>query len=87
MAMNLNVMIGGFIGLVILLGVGTIILGNATMDCTNLTGFNTTDSSSSTGWALSCLNNNTNAQAGFALLLVAVIIYAAVVILNIVKML
>jgi len=87
MAMNLNVMIGGFIGLVILLGVGTIILGNATMDCTNLTGYNTTAEASSTGWALSCLNNNTNAQAGFALLLVAVIIYAAVVILNIVKML
>ena len=85
--MSLMPLIGGFIGLVIILGVGSLILGNSTMNCTGLTGYNTTVPASSTGWADACLDNNTNAQAAFALLLVAVIVYAAVIILSIVRLL
>lgn len=87
MAMQLMPLIGGFIGLVIILGVGTLILGNSTMDCSNLTGYDANPESNSTGWALTCVNNNSNAQAGYALLLVAVIVFAAVIILSIVRLL
>jgi murein tripeptide amidase MpaA len=80
-------LIGGFIGLVIILGVGTLILGNSTMNCTGLSGYNTTTPAQSTGWADACLDTNTNAQSAYALLLVAVIVFAAVIILSIVRLL
>jgi hypothetical protein len=85
--MSLMPLIGGFIGLVIIMGVGTLILGNSTMNCTGLAGYNTTTPASSTSWAGACVSNNTNAVAAFALLLVAVIVYAAVIILSIVRLL
>lgn len=87
MAMQLMPLVGGFIGLVIILGVGTLILGNSTMDCSGLSGFNTTDEASSTGWAGTCVSNNDNAQSGYALLIIAVIVFAAVIILSIVRLL
>jgi hypothetical protein len=96
MAIQLMPLIGGFIGLVIVLGVGTLILGNSTMNCTGLSGYNGTIRSAnetfpgtaiSTGWADACLDTNTNAQSAYALLLVAVIVFAAVIILSIVRLL
>ena len=95
MVTQLMPLIGGFIGLVIILGVGTLILGNSTMNCTGLSGYNTLNSTGgttppltvSTGWADACLDTNTNAQSAYALLLVAVIVFAAVIILSIVRLL
>lgn len=87
MVTQLMPLIGGFIGLVIILGVGTLILGNSTMNCTGLSGYNTVAPANSTGWADACLDTNTNAQSAYALLLVAVIVFAAVIILSIVRLL
>ncbi len=87
MVQQLMPLIGGFIGLVIILGVGTLILGNSTMDCTTLTGYNATTPASSTGWANTCVTSNTNAQSGYALLIIAIIVFAAVIILSIVRLL
>ena len=98
MVTQLMPLIGGFIGLVIILGVGTLILGNSTMDCTALAGYTTGNLSSSgiqnalsdanaTGWALTCVTTNTNAQSGYALLIIAIIVFAAVIILSIVRLL
>ncbi len=95
MVQQLMPLIGGFIGLVIILGVGTLILGNSTMDCTSLAGFTTgggtqgdlNTTSDSTGWALTCVTSNTNAQSGYALLIIAIIVFAAVIILSIVRLL
>lgn len=86
-------LIGGFIGLIIILGVGTLILGNSTMNCSTLAGYNATvigpagALAPSTGWALACVNTNTNAQSGYALLIISVIVFAAVIILSIVRLL
>ena len=91
-------LIGGFIGLVIILGVGTLILGNSTMDCTSLQGYTGSTSSgeaaqsvaadnNATGWAGTCVSSNTNAQSGYALLIIAIIVFAAVIILSIVRLL
>ncbi len=91
-------LIGGFIGLVIILGVGTLILGNSTMDCTTLAGYtgSTGDGlplqsiaadANATGWAATCVSSNTNAQSGYALLIIAIIVFAAVIILSIVRLL
>lgn len=87
MVQQLMPLIGGFIGLVIILGVGTLILGNSTMDCTTLTGYNASTPASSTGWAGTCVDSNTNAQSGYALLIIAIIVFAAVIILSIVRLL
>ena len=112
-------MAGGFIGLAILLGIGTMILGGATTDCSTLVGapsgtFNPTtadskavaadpenykDSGAGTGfgkpataglpgsWAHSCALAGTQAQAGYTLMLVALVITAAAVVLIVVRML
>jgi hypothetical protein len=90
MVSQLMPLIGGFIGLVIILGVGTLILGNSTMDCTTLAGFvdgGTASTTNSTGWAYQCISNNSNAQSGYALLIIAIIVFAAVIILSIVRLL
>ena len=106
MAMQLMPLIGGFIGLIIILGVGTLILGNATMNCSALAGYNSTTPSAAeillprtghvahsatigfnSGWPEACLDNNDNAQSGYALLIISVIVFAAVIILSIVRLL
>ena len=43
--------------------------------------------SNSTGWALSCLNNNTSIQNAYTLLIVIMIVIAAVAILFVVRLL
>ncbi len=93
-------LIGGFIAVAIMLGIGTLILGGASTDCTTITGWNATapngtsqessfDSSvaTQTGWALQCQSNNNQSQSGYALLIIVLIVLAAVVVLTVVRML
>ena len=86
---NIMGMVGAFIAVAILLGVGTIILGNSVMDCTALDGYTSHNgnTSNSTGWAETCLNANDQSQSAYALLLITLIVISAVVILTVVRML
>ena len=96
-------LVAAFIAVAIMLGVGIQILGNVqtSTNCATLPGgpqfggipaganiehFVAT-TSNSTGWALSCLNNNTSIQNAYTLLIVILIIIAAVAILFVVRML
>jgi hypothetical protein len=83
---NIMALVGAFIGIAILLGIGTQILGNSVSDCTLLSDY---DSSLSTqiGWAGQCETSNTSTQNAYALLIIVLIVIAAVVILTVVKML
>ena len=106
MAMSLMPLIGGFIGLIIILGVGVVILSNSTMSCAGIPGYNATAPSAAEvaspranqaphstligfnmGWAESCLDTQDNAINGYALLIIAVIVFAAVIILSIIRLL
>ena len=91
-------LVGGFIAVAIMLGIGTIILGGAATDCSGVQGYTTGNLSSSgiqnaasdanaTGWAAQCVANNTQAQAGYALLIITLIVLAAVVVLTVVRLL
>ncbi len=84
---NLMGMVGAFIAVAIMLGIGTLILGGATTDCSNVSGYNTTTPADSTGWAKQCLANASQSQAGYALLMITLIVIAAVVVLSVVRML
>jgi NADH:ubiquinone oxidoreductase subunit 3 (subunit A) len=79
--------VGAFIGIAIMLGIGTMILGNTTMDCTSLDGYNSGTPEDSTGWAATCLHSNSATQNAYSLLIVILIVVAAVAILFVVKML
>jgi hypothetical protein len=93
---SLMSLVGGFIAVAIMLGIGTIILGGATADCTQVDGY-TGDSphptqsaagdANATGWAAQCVSNNAQAQSGYALLIITLIVLAAVVVLTVVRML
>ena len=80
-------LVGAFIGIAILLGIGTQILGNSVQDCTNLSDWDTTSGATQTGWALQCQSNNTSTQNAYALLIIVLIVIAAVGILTVIKML
>jgi len=89
-------LVGGFIAVAIMLGIGTIILGGATADCSGVQGYtfgndtqeqNPASDANATGWAAQCVANNTQAQAGYALLIITLIVLAAVVVLSVVRML
>ena len=80
-------LVGAFVGIAILLGISVHILGNSVTDCSGLPGYDSTTPASSTGWASQCLDNNTQTQNAFALLVIVLIVVAAVVILTVVKML
>ena len=84
---NLMGMVGAFIAVAIMLGIGTLILGGATTDCSNVTGYDSITPASSTGWASQCLNNAEQSQAGYGLLMITLIVIAAVVVLSVVRML
>ena len=79
-------LIGAFIGISILLGIGTQILGNSVSDCTLLSDY---DAAATTqqGWAGQCEASNVSTQNAYALLIIVLIVIAAVVILTVVKML
>lgn len=84
-------LVAAFIGIAIMLGVGIQILGNVqtSTNCSSLPGnagvHQTT--SNATGWALTCLNNNTSIQNAYTLLIVIMIVIAAVAILFVVRLL
>ena len=80
-------MIGAFVGIAILIGISTQILGNTVSDCSTLEGYDSTTPSASTGWAGQCYTNNEQTQAGFSLLVIVLVVVAAVVILTVVKLL
>ena len=83
---SLMSLVGGFIAVAIMLGIGTLILGGATTDCSTVDGW-TGAEANATGWAAQCVDNNTQAQAGYALLIITLIVLAAVVVLTVVRML
>ena len=80
-------LVGAFVGIAILLGISVQILGNSVTDCTGLPGYDSSTPADSTGWAEQCLDNNTQTQNAFALLVIVLNVVAAVVILTVVKML
>ena len=97
---NIMALVGAFIGIAIMLGIGVQILGNAVQDCTTLPGYNSTapngteqestfDSSIAiqTGWPNQCLTNNNATQNAYTLLVIILIVVAAVAILSVVRML
>lgn len=84
---NIMALVGAFIGIAILLGIGTQILGNSVQDCTNLSDYDSTAGATQTGWAGQCEANNSQTQNAYALLIIVLIVIAAVVILTVVKML
>ena len=84
-------LVGAFIAVAIMLGIGIQILGNVqtSTNCSSLPGNAGTHqtTSNATGWALTCLNNNTQIQNAYTLLEVVIIVIAAVVVLFVVRML
>ncbi len=84
---NIMGLVGAFIAVAIMLGIGTLILGGAATDCSGLTGYDSGGVGVHTDWALQCETNNTQAQSGYALLMIVLIVLAAVVILQVVRML
>lgn len=94
-------LVAAFIAVAIMLGVGIQILGNVqtSTNCATLPGGplgpgvtgnsakSQATTSNSTGWALSCVNNNTSIQNAYTLLIVIMIVIAAVAILFVVRML
>jgi len=84
---NIMALVGSFIGIAILLGIGTQILGNSVQNCENLSDYDTTAGATQTGWALACEEQNAQTQNAYALLMIVLIVIAAVVILSVVRML
>lgn len=85
--MDLMNLVGAFIAVAIMLGIGTLILGGATTDCSTVLDYNSTTGATQTGWAAACENANSQSQAGYGLLIVTLIVLAAAVVLTVVRML
>jgi len=86
---NIMGLVGAFIGIAIMLGIGVQILGNSVQDCTSLPDYDPLANpiTDQTGWALQCLTNNTQTQNAYTLLVIILIVVAAVAILSVVRML
>lgn len=84
---NIMGLVGAFIGIAIMLGIGVQILGNSVQDCTSLPDYNATAGATQTGWAAQCNTNNTQTQNAYTLLVIILIVVAAVAILSVVRML
>ena len=80
-------LVGAFIGIAILLGIGTQILGNSVQDCSNLADYDATSGATQTGWSAACQEQNAQTQNAYSLLMIVLIVIAAVVILTVVKLL
>jgi len=81
-------LVGAFLGIAILLGIGTQILGNSVQDCTNLADYDASLTTQAEGtWAASCVDQNAQTQNAYSLLMIVLIVVAAVVILTVVKLL
>lgn len=86
---NIMSLVGAFIGIAIMLGIGVQILGNSVQDCSTLPNFNATGGTTnqSDGWVTQCQANNTSTQNAYTLLVIILIVVAAVAILSVVRML
>ena len=84
---NIMALVGAFIGIAIMLGIGIQILGNSVQDCSTLPDYNSTAGATQTGWAAQCETNNTQTQNAYTLLVIILIVVAAVAILSVVRML
>jgi len=85
---NIMALVGAFIGIAIMLGIGIQILGNAVQDCSTLPGYDTNRTTAvDTDWALQCSSNNTQTQNAYTLLVIILIVVAAVAILSVVRLL
>ena len=91
---NIMGMVGAFIGIAIMLGIGIQILGNSVQDCTTLPDYNATGdgpngtgTATQIGWAAQCETNNEQTQNAYTLLVIILIVVAAVAILAVVRML
>lgn len=84
---NIMGLVGAFIGIAIMLGIGIQILGNSVQDCTTLPDYNSTAKAVQTGWAAQCETNNDQTQNAYTLLVIILIVVAAVAILSVVRML
>ena len=83
-------LVGAFIGIAIMLGIGIQILGNAVQDCTTLPDYDAARinaATNQTGWAGQCLSNNDQTQNAYTLLVIILIVVAAVAILSVVRLL
>ena len=87
-------MAGGFIALSIMLGIGTLILGGSVTDCTSINDYvaanddgGVTTDHNQTGWSASCYTSSGQAQSGYGLLMVSLIVLAAAVVFIVVRML
>ncbi len=79
--------IGSFIGVAIMLGIGVTILGSVALDCSSLDGYNAQTPADSTGWAGSCVNASNQTASAYSLLLVILVVVSAVSILFVVRLL
>ena len=81
---SMTVAIGGFVGLAIMLGVTVIILGsvNGSVECGTIKFANGTNN---TAWQVSCLNAQASMQNSYNLLIVSLIVFAAIIILLVVR--
>ena len=60
---NIMGLVGAFIGIAILLGIGTQILGNSVQDCSNLADFDSSLTTQVEGtWAGACESQNSQTQ-------------------------
>ena len=89
---NIMGIVGIFIAIVIMLAIGTQILGNTGFDCKGLEGYPTTGTdaekkANSVGWAASCFEVSDQSQSGYNLLVIIIIVVAAVGMLFVVRML
>ena len=86
---NIMGLVGAFIGIAIMLGIGVQILGNSVADCTALPDYDEADGTDQAAgtWAAQCYDNNTQTQNAYTLLIIILIVVAAVAILSVVRML
>jgi len=75
-----------FIGLAVMLGIGTLILSGSVMDCQQISDYDS-NATTQSGWSLSCENVNEQSQSSYSLLIVVLIVVSAVIILSIVRIL
>ena len=88
MESNIQALVGAFIGVAILLGIGTQILGNSVQDCTSLNDYDSSATTQAAGtWAAACEGQNLQTQNAYALITIVLIVIAAVVILTVVRLL
>ena len=75
-----------FIGLAVMLGIGTLILSGSVMDCQQISDYDS-NATTQSGWSLSCENVNEQSQSSYSLLIVVLIVVSAIIILSILRIL